>query len=194
MNSSWQFWEKGVDDEVIKKILEVTSKLQLFDAQVGSKNNLDAKADSETRRSKTAFLNPTDPEHNDIFNLLTNFFYQANVSAFGVNLSRLNDIQYTEYLSEDEGFYTMHQDCFLESEKLSDRKLSLTMQLSDSNEYEGGDFIFDTAFVSTKPDRRLLKKKGAVLVFPSFMTHKVEPVTKGKRKSLVAWIDGPCWR
>ena len=192
MNSSWQLWEKGVSDEVLEKILEVTNKLKLEEAQVGT--GARPITDSNTRRSKTGFLNALNPEHENIYALCTNFFYQANTNAFGVNLSRLSEIQYTEYHAEDEGFYTMHQDCFLESEKLIDRKLSLTIQLSDPDEYEGGDFVFDTAFVNTRPDRRLLKQKGAVVVFPSLMTHKVEPVTKGIRKSLVAWIDGPCWR
>ena len=53
------------------------------------------------------------------------------------------------------------------------------------------DFILDT---NQKPPRESLRKKGTVLVFPSFMRHKVEPVTKGIRKSLVAWIEGPHWR
>lgn len=193
MNSTWQFWQKGVSNEVIEKILELANKLNLQEALIGHSTTI-AKEDSKTRRSKTAFFDPYNTEHEHIYALCTNFFTQANSNAFGVDLTRLTEIQYTEYHSEDKGFYTSHQDCFLESEKLVDRKLSLTLQLSDSKDYEGGDFIFDNAFVNAKPDKRLLKQKGSVLVFPSFITHRVEPVTKGIRKSLVAWIDGPCWK
>ena len=52
----------------------------------------------------------------------------------------------------------------------------MTIQLSDSDEYEGGDFEFD----NDPPDKNILREKGRVLIFPSFLPHK--PVTKGKKK------------
>jgi len=41
---------------------------------------------------------------------------------------------------------------------------------------------------------REAKKMGSVIAFPSYINHKVSPVTKGLRKSLVAWVSGPRWR
>ena len=69
----------------------------------------------------------------------------------------------------------------------------MTIQLSDSKDYEGGDFkFFDPVVQSPDPDK--LRAKGTVLVFPSFLPHAVTPVTKGERKSLVVWADGPEWK
>ena len=50
------------------------------------------------------------------------------------------------------------------------------------------------AVVGSQPDKDSLKAKGTVLVFPSFLCHEVTPVTKGIRKSLVSWIEGPMWK
>ena len=71
-----------------------------------------------------------------------------------------------------------------------DRKLSVTVQLSDPSEYEGGGFEF---LECPNPDESS-RKKGTVLVFPSYLKHRVLPVTKGTRKSLVAWFEGPRWK
>ena len=84
-------------------------------------------------------------------------------------------------------------DSYLGSGELSDRKLSMTIQLSDSHEYEGGDFKFRDD-ITNLPTKEQLRKKGTVLIFPSFLYHSVQPVTKGIRKSLVTWIEGPAWR
>ena len=59
----------------------------------------------------------------------------------------------------------------------------------DTSEYEGGDFEFDE--VKTTADFR---SKGTVLVFPSYLRHRVLPVTSGIRRSLVAWFVGPRWK
>ena len=74
----------------------------------------------------------------------------------------------------------------------SQRKLSITIQLSDSDEYEGGDFVFTKDIPS--PDAELIRKKGTIIVFPSFLYHQVMPVTKGTRYSLVGWYEGNDWR
>jgi PKHD-type hydroxylase len=74
------------------------------------------------------------------------------------------------------------------------RKLSLTVQLSDPKDYKGGEFMFD--FCNSK-DRKAeifypkdILSRGTVIVFPSFIWHKVAPVTKGTRYSLVNWSLG----
>ena len=73
---------------------------------------------------------------------------------------------------------------------MSHRKLSIIVQLSDEDEYEGGDINLKIG----SRDLDLPKKKGGVIVFPSFILHRVLPVTKGSRKSLVSWISGPNYR
>ena len=78
------------------------------------------------------------------------------------------------------------------------RKLSVTCQLTDGSEYEGGELQFD--FKNYNPDIRDENKhlitskeilpKGSIIVFPSFIWHRVKPVTKGTRYSLVLWNLG----
>ena len=63
------------------------------------------------------------------------------------------------------------------------------MQLSDENDYEGGDLVFHTGYAKEKANRG----KGSVIVFDSRVYHEVTPVTKGTRKSLVCWARGPRW-
>jgi len=81
------------------------------------------------------------------------------------------------------------------------RKLSMTCQLTDGSEYEGGELQFDCRNYDPHmrdEDKHVLTvkeilPKGSIVVFPSFMWHRVQPVTKGIRYSLVGWIKGPNW-
>lgn len=72
------------------------------------------------------------------------------------------------------------------------RKLSLTVNLNDGNEYEGGNLMFDLG--PHREDRyhevTQIRKKGTVIVFPSHLYHCVKPVTSGIRYSLVNWMLG----
>ena len=75
-------------------------------------------------------------------------------------------------------------------DKFSRRKISITVQLSDPSEYEGGDLqIKINAGQSDTP-----KGLGNVVIFPSYLLHRVTPVTKGLRRSLVLWITGPAFK
>jgi PKHD-type hydroxylase len=77
------------------------------------------------------------------------------------------------------------------------RKLSVVISLSDPKDYEGGDFEFqfrgsdDPTLTKIVPE---IKPKGSVLVFPSYIWHRVKPITKGLRYSLVAWVRGNPYR
>jgi PKHD-type hydroxylase len=71
------------------------------------------------------------------------------------------------------------------------RKLSLTINLTDPNTYEGGDLMFDLGENGgSKFSVTEAREQGSVIVFPSFLYHCVSPVTKGTRYSLVNWILG----
>lgn len=68
----------------------------------------------------------------------------------------------------------------------STRKLSMSVQMCDGDEYAGGDLEL-CACPQLEPHRR----RGTIIVFPSFLAHQVTPVTQGTRCSLVAWAHGP---
>ena len=93
-------------------------------------------------------------------------------------------LQVGTYISDNNGHYDWHIDC---DSSTSFRKISMSIQLSDPNDYEGGELqLFTKKTITTLP-----KDKGTIIFFPSFLLHRVTPVTKGKRISLVAWITGP---
>ena len=113
---------------------------------------------------------------------------EANNVMWKFDLSTMNEqIQYTEYYGSNEGGYEWHMDC---GEKIQNqRKISVTVQLSDSNEYEGGDLEFNIG-------RKLTAQRGigTAVIFPSFYLHRVTPVTSGIRKSFVLWVGGEPYR
>jgi PKHD-type hydroxylase len=75
---------------------------------------------------------------------------------------------------------------------LYERKLSFTVQLSDSDAYTGGDLEF--LEVPSSPElREQLRQKGTVIVFPSFLQHRVTEITEGQRHALVSWREGKQW-
>lgn len=69
------------------------------------------------------------------------------------------------------------------------RKLSVVVQLDDPSDYEGGELVFSSAADAGVPSD-IPKERGTIIVFPSFTRHRVEPVTKGTRHSLVSWVGG----
>ena len=75
--------------------------------------------------------------------------------------------------------------CFSQSA----RKLSLSVQLSDGADYDGGDLRFPGPTDEPAP-----RERGALIALPSFVTHRVEPVTRAERLSLVSWISGRPFR
>ena len=104
----------------------------------------------------------------------------------------LSSLQYTIYNEGD--FYNWHTDHHLKPYKNNTvRKLSFTLCLND--EYEGGDF--EICDPHPEPDLSTTTtfkfKKGTMIVFPSHIWHRVKPVTKGIRKSLVGWVVGNQW-
>jgi len=120
-----------------------------------------------------------------IFDLLARVATEATNTAAGLELTTIKCApQYVEY-RPGWGHFDWHNDY---SHGLADapRKMTLIIQLSTPAEYEGGRLqIFGTE-VEDLPDAR-----GTILAFPSFLFHRVTPVTAGLRRALVAWIGGP---
>ena len=75
------------------------------------------------------------------------------------------------------------------------RKLSVTINITDETEYDGGNLKFDYGRHSDVDDETCLiaRGQGSMVVFPSFLPHCVTPVTRGTRYSLVLWVLGEPW-
>ena len=73
---------------------------------------------------------------------------------------------------------------------ISKRKLSLSVQLTDPADYDGGDL----EFVNHLGNEDEFRKQGSIIVFPSYLSHRVTTVTRGARRSMIAWVFGPPFR
>ena len=135
------------------------------------------------RKSKIKWLYPND-DSQWLYDKIINMVVEANKTMWNFNLySVIDSIQYTVY-SEGGGHYDWHMD--IGPGSISHRKVSVTIQLSDPSEYEGGDLeLWYGGGVIQIP-----KNKGLTVIFPSFSMHRVTPITKGTRKSLVLWLGG----
>ena len=192
MNGMWQMWESRFQKATCERFVSLAKLLPEAEAKIGGGSN-DGVIDKNVRASKLRWLNGSTPDFKDLYLDIVDMFHQANRTAFGVDLWHLHEMQFTEYNAEDEGHYNWHLDTMFQSPNPSQRKLSMIIQLSDPNEYEGGVFEMQPWMMESPPADKL-KNQGTVLVFPSLVHHRVTPVTKGTRYSLVAWMEGPKWR
>lgn len=140
----------------------------------------------ELRRSSVMFIDNT-KANEWIYNKLAGLAINCNNERYWFDLLGFHqNLQLTRYSEGD--FFDWHLD--FGAGEISDRKLSMTIQLSDPDDYEGGDLQFMiNQNVVTAP-----RKKGTIVIFPSFINHRVTPITKGTRQSIVGWIAGPPFR
>jgi predicted 2-oxoglutarate/Fe(II)-dependent dioxygenase YbiX len=144
-------------------------------------------ADASIRRSQTFFFQYVE-EHRWLYERIWEAASECNRNFFCVDISGIEgNIQLARYDSSDEGFYNWHTDF---AGIAPGRKISVSIQLSAADAYEGGDLELLFREEPVKLDRT----RGTLCAFPSFMLHRVTPVTRGTRWSLVAWITGPRWR
>tara|TARA_R110002033_G_scaffold39748_3_gene79708 strand:+ start:24 stop:617 length:594 start_codon:yes stop_codon:yes gene_type:complete len=145
--------------------------------------------ETSDRKSNIKWI-PQNQEWQWLYEKIISMADEANKEMWKFDLhSTPEQIQYTEYESSELGKYDWHQD--IGSNELSIRKVSITVQLSDSNEYEGGDLCFWQGGDSLEANTITAPRgKGNVVLFPSYLVHAVKPVTKGTRKSFVLWLGG----
>ena len=170
------------DDEEIQKILLISKKYNSEDATVSGN------VDYDYRKSKIIWL-PLNDETKFIYEKVTSLMITANNEMWNFNITNLVDkVQISEYTDEKvddhHGHYDWHMDFGGTS---STRKVSLSIQLTDENSYEGGDL----EFMINRSIIKAPREKGTAILFPSYITHRVTDVTKGKRNSLVFWFHGP---
>jgi len=180
MREQFYVLQSALNIKQINKILDLVDNNSLFDATVFSKN----KSIQKKRSSKICWI--TD---NWVKEFLWNYILEANEKIFHVDLNNKSEIQFTEYRSDEGGKYDWHHDVNWNGQEGFDRKLSISIQLSHENEYKGGFFEFED--IKTSMD---FKSQGTIIIFPSYLRHRVSKVTAGTRRSLVAWFYGPNWK
>ena len=189
MISNWTIKPDAVPTKTIDEIVDFVENNYTFEKGLvnGSSDVIDHRASDIAwvgLQAGDAHLN----------NYIWNFIQHANRAFFGFDIQLIPSIQYTIYRSEYKGHYDWHHDTSFAGVAPYCRKLSFILQLSDSDEYEGGDFELDPDYRDDNFTKEELRAKGTAIVFPSFYKHRVTPVTKGVRRSLVAWAEGPKFR
>ncbi len=142
--------------------------------------------DHKARKSQIKWLYH-DEKSDWLYSKIENMVMEAN-QVWNFDLYSIRDsIQYTEYY-EGGGHYDWHMD--IGPYPINNRKISITIQLSDPDDYVGGDLEIWTG----NGLQTCARQKGSALLFPSYMLHRVTPVTSGTRKSLVLWVGGSPYR
>ncbi len=181
----WVMWEQELSADTCEKIIEACSDLESHGATTVGTDGLDPR-----RITQVSWLSIGDEKFSWIRDIVEEYTHKAG-EIFNVDLTELQPIQFTEY-NYVGSHYDMHHDVEWDNQRGNHRKVSLVLQLSDSEDYEGGDFKFHEHISS--PDSEALRKRGTIIAFLSYNPHCVEPIITGQRKSLVAWHLGPRWK
>lgn len=186
---SLAYWEDFLTQEDINLILAQPEWLQLQPGCIGG-SSLDGMVDKNVRTTELAWLTRK-PELEHIWKKFAEATAEINSRFFQYDIDGFHEpMQLGVYHAADNGHYNWHTDAS-HTDRNVPRKLSIAMLLSDPSEFEGGDLQ-----VKQYSDevQTLEIKKGRAWFFPSYMLHKVTPVTKGTRRSLVLWVGGPAFK
>ena len=175
MGNRYFCWNKELSHEICQKIINLGEK-RWMPAKVSGKSY------DPIRKSDIAWTS-----EKWVYELISPYIFSANEQAkWKYNICSVGDCQITRYTKDS--FYNWHIDGMGSHGEIrqdgTTRKLSMSVILN--SDYEGGNF-----------EMRGLKEKipkleeGSIICFPSFLEHRVAPVTKGTRYSLVAWFLGP---
>ena len=177
-------WWEGVFTEQELNWLQEKAKAAQNNAQIGGGNA--GEINKNIRRSQVAWLSNT-PNTEWVFKILADIVSKLNAEHYRFDLTGFGEtLQLTNYDQSENGMYGWHQDYG----GTVSRKLSVTLQLTDPSEYEGGNL----QILTTGEPVNVRKQRGLVAVFPSYELHQVTPVTQGSRQSLVAWVSGPAFK
>ena len=183
-NSSWNFeldqvnfyafWNNAFSKEECQTIINIAKNKGLIKGKT--------RGESDVRDSKISWLYPID-DMDWVFRRVTDMALSLNERFFKFDLFGLNEgFQFTNYEAPS-GKYGKHVDRGINTPV---RKLSISIQLTDPEEYEGGELYL------YEEDKGILmdKSQGTLIMFPSYVLHEVTPLTKGTRNSLVSWVTG----
>ena len=180
---NWYYFTKGFSKKELQKIEKGVKDLKFQAALTGEPDQRNS-----LRSSKIKWIGQNE-EWRWLYEKLELMIKEANDCLWNFNLYSMPDnIQYTEYRATENGKYDWHMDCA--DGETSLRKVSVTVQLSHPDEYEGGDLELFRGGLLEDPREKAGREEGLVFIFPSYMMHRVTPVTKGVRKSFVLWVGG----
>jgi len=200
----YYYFKERIPEKICNDIINECVKNKLFKVSVNNNKEEDIKnnksdLDEKARESKVCFIS-----HKWIYDILHPLIHEANKKGkWNFEFSCTEPLQFTQYgLNE---FYNWHQDSTAYPFKNSHpnfngkiRKISSITNLSKPGDYEGGNLEFDFRNLRERSSNirvcKEIKEQGSVVIFPSFIFHRVTPITKGTRYSLVSWSVGNSWK
>lgn len=180
------FWQENfLSADEIQQIIKLGEAGEWNQADVYIGNQTES--DREYREASLCSL-PVDDDNQWLYDKAGRITTQCNRAKYHFDLTGIFEpIAISRYGAG--GHFDWHKDHG--SGEISVRKLTLVVQLSHPDEYAGGDLEFLGDEKNSEPEMR---NYGTAVIFPSFVYHRVTPVTSGERKSLVCWISGPPYR
>ena len=187
----WQvIWKKEFNDEFINAVRNSIEEDKWTDASVGGNPNKPGGTVDKKIRSvmhqKLKMGNYKDLQDfphcimADKIIRANSEIWRLDVDGFNMALDPPNILRYK---ADENGHYDWHLDY---GAAFSNRKISFSIQLSDSSEYEGGNLE-----IMGVPFDAKTRERGTIIMFPSYVRHRVTPVTKGTRYCIVGWVHGP---
>ena len=203
MNLKWYYWyfqsvvPEKICDDIIEYGLSQKSQIAITGSGIAKEppTKEELKNIQKKRKSDIVWMSDT-----WIYKEIQPYIHDANQRAeWNHEWNFSQACQFTEYKKGQ--YYDWHCDSdILPYDEPDDsdqhkkiRKLSMTLSLTDPKDYKGGDLEFDFRSTDTGSQPQICKEvrpKGSIIVFPSFVWHRVKPVTKGIRHSLVCWNVG----
>jgi PKHD-type hydroxylase len=179
------YMDNMFDSDEIKNIHKFVESIPIQTAHVGFGEK--GEANLNTRRSNIKWI---EPNNSPIWmqQKIVQAFQKINSEHFKFELTGAEAFQYTMYCHTDAGEYKWHADTAKFGNEV--RKLSMSLLLSNPDDYVGGNLI-----CAEHGNPIVMKEKlGRGIFFPSWVPHCVTPVTEGTRISLVIWAHGPMFK
>lgn len=178
-------WDGFLTDAELNLLLAQPEWLKTEQACIGA-----GEVDHGVRATQVSWLCPK-PELLPIWDKMSKIVAEVNRRFFQFDLTGFYEpMQLGIYSSDSNGHYDWHTDASAKDKNVP-RKLSIALMLSDPSEFEGGEF---QVRLSTDTPLTLETKRGRAWFFPSYVMHRVQPVTKGVRRSIVLWVGGPAFK
>ena len=180
------YWDGFLTEADINLILAQPEWLKTEPASIGSDNG-DGELNVNIRKNGVAWVG-VKPELAQIWEKISTTVSEVNRRFFNFDLTGFHEpMQLSSYLGDQNNHYDWHTDASPHDQKVP-RKLSMALLLSDPKEFEGGQFQVK---VSSDEVKNLDMVRGRAWFFPSYILHRVSPVTRGLRRSAVLWVGGP---
>lgn len=186
----WENWLSPEDIETLQSYLDHTEKK---DAKIVVSSHSQIVSDS-VRHTEVVWYEHTEA-HRDIWQKITHTVAEVNERFFNMALTQCEPAQLALYTAAKDpdgvnSHYDWHWDMLTPAPGVP-RKLSMCLMLSDPAEFEGGDL---EVMAGSAVPLKLQQQQGRAWFFPSYLLHRVTPVTQGTRRSMVVWAGGPGFR